>query len=106
MKNMFVQCKFGGFQMTNFKEELKKILEPYIYYDPIEHVDTDDELNDKRTEEMLKEVISSITELVKSIVPEERYKNYAGSGNISWAIEESKKTGFNSCRSEILKRLD
>ena len=95
--------------MANFKEELKKILEPYIY-----------------TEEMLKDVISTITQLVKGIVPEERYCDLLNTPNtvggvispgclLGLANEVEKQRlrndvietdAFNSCRSEILKRLD
>lgn len=47
------------------KPKLEKILEEYIYYEPIENVDTDDELSKERTMLMIRECSCLILALIK-----------------------------------------
>jgi hypothetical protein len=46
------------------KAEIEKILSKYIWFDPIEHVDVDDEQNDKNTKELIDTATSSLTSLI------------------------------------------
>ena len=46
------------------KEEIAKILSKYIWFEPIEHVDVNDEQNDKNTKELIDTATSSLTALI------------------------------------------
>jgi hypothetical protein len=51
---------------------IDEILRKYIYYDAIEHVDTDDEKNDRYTEEMIAEAKQSILSALLAGAPEDK----------------------------------
>ncbi len=76
--------------MTNFSEELRKIVELVYkaglrsYYSSV-YVDR---------KEIIDQAISAITELVERIVPEEKEYEY------------DYERGFNSCRTEMLRKIN
>ena len=84
--------------MKNFNGELRKIINSFdscLY----EQGDGHDicGISNYRYEEL----VYAITELVKRVVPEERhYMNTEG------LEEDDEMQGFNSCRTEMLKRLE
>ena len=91
--------------MANFKEELKKILED------LANAQRGNMGNPEDYIELcsLNEAISAITELVKGIVPKPNRVNKVAY-RVDQAMEnkfvgDERAIGFNSCRSEILKRL-
>jgi len=88
--------------MTTFNQRIRKILSKYIYYDPIEHVDTDDEKNDRYTKEMIDTVLSSIqAEVRKVIPPKEKICN-----GVEKVEEQLRLVGYNQAIADCLKRLE
>ena len=93
------------------KANLEKILEEYIWFDPIEHVDVNDEENEKRTKELIDKATSQILALLESVVPEEK-KEHAGHYKDVWCHECGESLtdsidadSFNACIAEIKERL-
>lgn len=81
--------------MTNFNDELSKILE-----DLCQDVFSGGNPGEiRKIDDILNPAISAITELVKGIVPKEKDENIEGN-------MKEQNICFNSCRSEILKGLE
>jgi glutamate formiminotransferase len=85
------------------KAEIEKILSKWISYDPIEHVDVNDEENNNRTTEMINEATSSITALIiKWLESKKQNMDYAGSGGDKWMWEELQKEARNQLLTELI----
>lgn len=85
--------------MPNFSEELREKLAQVYCLPKHSHKVLDPEL--------LEDISIAITELVKKIVPEEKKAGYIDSPEAIQYNNESfyKTEGFNSCRTEMLKKL-
>ena len=103
------------------KANLEKILEEYIWFDPIEHVDVNDEENEKRTKELIDKATSQILKLLESVVPEEEKEEdlchceFDGNPyidekeNLIKCKDCGKQIGqklWNACREELLRRTN
>jgi hypothetical protein len=85
-------------QMTKFNEELRKIVTDVHKANCTWHT--------QLCEKNIDQAISAITKLVKEVIPAKRISEYTrDEGVFKWETQVENK-GFNSCRSEILKRLD
>jgi ElaB/YqjD/DUF883 family membrane-anchored ribosome-binding protein len=89
--------------MPNFNEELEKILSQVLmeHHDDISSQDDD----------AIAEARDAITELVKEIVPEEKpiwrdATDYAIENPVKAVIEDREAVGHNSCRTEMLRRVE
>lgn len=77
--------------MTNFNEELEKIIIAYHNPENLRWVEP---------------LAQAITELVKGIVPEEQTEKYFPGDKEFNPYKSAENCGFNSCRTEMLSRLE
>ncbi len=81
--------------MTHFSEELKKVISDTVNKGLMDGKDTNAIIEDQ---------IIVITELVKGMVPEENLPPL-GSLEDKYGYLAGQRKGFNSCRTEMLRRL-
>ena len=82
------------------KAEIGKILSKYIWFEPIEHIDTDDEKNDRYTQEMIDTATSSITALIIKWLESKKQENVTYT-----IIEEHRKMSRNQLITELIGEI-